>query len=326
MNGKEAWGGLGACLLIVLCGCAGGKVREGKTAGGGAPAYCSDSVQIPSKAGPGAEAAAKPAAGLETGVRFFEDFEDENYQKRWTVHWGKPVGAGTVSLPSPYVFAGNRSAYLEARKRRHPSVGLGEYVLDPAPDNAVYVRLFLRFEDGFSIGTANQLKLFAIRGGARIEDTYGGAGNKPKGTDKFSLTLGLDTWWNLHFYVYHVDQRSGWGDIVYCNTSFFRKAGLSPGKWYALQIMLKPNTPGKKDGQVAAWLDGRLVGQVDGLRFRDIDAVKVRRITVENYFGGDNVRDTSPKDQRLYIDNLVVSAGPPPCVGTAPSAGGGNTR
>jgi hypothetical protein len=38
-----------------------------------------------------------------------------------------------------------------------------------------------------------------------------------------------------------------------------------------------------------------------------VDDVKIRRITIEDYFGGDSVRDTSPKDQRLYIDNFVVS-------------------
>ena len=71
--------------------------------------------------------------------------------------------------------------------------------------------------------------------------------------------------------------------------------------------MLKNNTPGQRDGQVMVWMDGRLIIQVNKLRFRDVDTVKIRRFTVENYFGGGRKKDTSPKDQRIYIDNLVVS-------------------
>jgi hypothetical protein len=61
-----------------------------------------------------------PEPGLDPkDVLLFEDFEDDHYQKRWKVHWNDPVGAGTVERPSKYVFAGNRSAYLENRERKH---------------------------------------------------------------------------------------------------------------------------------------------------------------------------------------------------------------
>jgi hypothetical protein len=65
--------------------------------------------------------------------------------------------------------------------------------------------MYLRLEDDFSMGTSIQLKLFSIKGGAKPEDTYGGAGNKPKGRDKFPVTLCLDNWRKLHFYLYHPD-------------------------------------------------------------------------------------------------------------------------
>ena len=38
-------------------------------------------------------------------ILLFEDFEAPNYQDQWPVHWGKAVGAGTVSTPSKYIFA-----------------------------------------------------------------------------------------------------------------------------------------------------------------------------------------------------------------------------
>jgi hypothetical protein len=248
-------------------------------------------------------------------ILLYEDFEAPNYQEKWPVHWDEPVGAGTVSTPSKYVFAGKRSAYLEVRKGRHESSGSGEYVPRTPIDDVVYVRMYLRLADDFSMGTSIQLKLISIRGGAKPENAYGGAGNKPTGQDKFSVTLALDNWMKLHFYLYHPDQVDGYGDWVYCQTSFFRKAGLSRGKWYCLELMLKNNTPGKKDGQIKAWLDGVQIGKIEKLRFRDVSAVKIRLFTVDYYFGGGNVSDTSPKDQRIYIDNYIVSTKPIGCFG-----------
>jgi len=248
-------------------------------------------------------------------ILLFEDFEADNYQDQWPVFWGKPVGAGTVSTPSKYVFAGKRSAFLEVPKGSHGSLGYGEYVPKIPIDDVVYVRMYLRLEDSFSMGTANQLKLLSIKGGAKPENAYGGAGDKPTGQDKFSVTLSLDSWMKLHFYLYYPDQWGGYGDWVYCQTSFFRRAGLSRGNWYCIEVMLKNNTPGKKDGQIKAWLDGTQIGKIEKLRFRDVNAVKIRRLTVENYFGGDNVSDTSPKNQRIYVDNYVVSTKPIGCIG-----------
>ncbi|HUL29816.1 MAG TPA: hypothetical protein VLZ03_05115 [Thermodesulfobacteriota bacterium] len=247
-------------------------------------------------------------------ILLFEDFEADDYQAQWPVFWGTAVGAGTVDAPSKYIFAGKRSGFLEVPKGSHGSYGYGEYVPRIPINDVVYVRMYLRLEDDFSMGTANQLKLFSIKGGSKPENAYGGAGTAPTGRDKFSVTLSLDGGRSLHFYLYSPDQWGGYGDWVYCQSSFFHKVGLSRGRWYCIELMLKNNTPGKKDGQIKAWLDGKRIGKVEKLRFRDVSDVKIRRLTVENYFGGDNYSDTSPKTQRLYIDNYVVSTKPIGCM------------
>lgn len=247
-------------------------------------------------------------------IIFFEDFEDDHYQERWRTHWNRPVGAGIVESPSQYVFAGNRSAYIENKKRKHDATGAGEYVPEIPIEDVAYFRLYLRLQDSFSTGTTNQVKLFCIHGGADVEKTYGGAGKKPTGKDKFVVDLCIDNSRSLHFYYYHPDQRVGWGDFAYCKTSFFRNAKISPGKWYCLELMLRNNIPRQKNGQISAWLDGQLVGNVEKLRFRDIEEVKIQRFAVINYFGGDNAWQTSPKDQRIYIDNLVISRKPIGCL------------
>jgi len=133
-------------------------------------------------------------------ILLFEDLEDDHYQQRWRTHWGKAVGAGTVESPSQYVFAGNRSAYLENKKGKHDAVGAGQYVPEIPIDDVAYFRLYLRLQDGFSTGTTNQVKLIAMRGGVDLEKTYGGAGYKPAGASGFSVDLCIDNSRSLHFY------------------------------------------------------------------------------------------------------------------------------
>ncbi len=247
-------------------------------------------------------------------ILLFEDFEDDHYQQRWKTHWGKAPGAGTVEGPSPFIFAGHRSAYLENKKGYHDAMGAGQYVPEIPVDGVAYFRLYLRLQDSFSTGSTNQVKLISIRGGVDLERTYGGAGTRSTGRDKFSVDLCIDGSRSLHFYYYHPDQLGGWGDVTYCKLSSFRSAKISAGKWCCLELMLKNNIPRQKNGKLAAWLDGQLVGNVERLRFRDTEESKIRRFAVYNYFGGDNSWQTSPKDQRVYIDNIVISRKPIGCL------------
>lgn len=239
-------------------------------------------------------------------ILLFEDFEDPEYKRNWTVHWNYPVGAGVVEVPDKPVFSGNRSAFLFNREGQHPAEGEGEYVPATAVDDVAFARLYLMLEEGFSMGTANQLKLFAMRGGADLAQTYGGAGEPPSGRNKFSATLALDNWPELHFYVYHSEQPDLWGEWFYCHR-FFCSVPIKTGRWYCMEMMLRNNTPGENDGELRAWLDEKLVIKVGNLRFRDIPEMQIRRFSIISYFGGGGPENTSPKDQKVFIDNYVVS-------------------
>jgi hypothetical protein len=259
-------------------------------------------------------------SGLDSqNILFFEDFEAPDYKNNWHVHWNRPVGAGIVTGPDGYVFAGKRSAYLQSLGGQHKAVGAGEYVPLAPIDDVIYVRLYLRLDDDFSMGTANQLKLFGIRGGATLKDTYGGAGKRPTGNNKFSTTLAIDKWNELHLYTYHMEQRGGYGEWLYCD-GLFCGPELSAGKWHCVEVMLKANTPGMDNGKAKAWLDGGLVISEDGLQFRNNQAVKIRRFSIIDYFGGGGARNTSPRDQRIYIDNYVISKTPIGCLKPAGSS------
>ena len=47
------------------------------------------------------------------------------------------------------------------------------------------------------------------------------------------------------------------------------------GVWYCYELMLKANTIGKNDGEVAWWIDGQLKGRISDLFLRSIDSLKI---------------------------------------------------
>ena len=249
-------------------------------------------------------------------ILLFEDFERIDFIKRWPAVPTGRVGAGVVSTPSDDVLTGNRSLYLSAKQGQHRSGGYVEYIPSTPVSDTAYMRLYLRLDKNFSMGTCNQLKLFGIRGGATLRNSYGDAGRRPNGHDKFSARVSIDRSQELHVYYYHPNQRGGWGDRAYCD-GFFCSASLETGKGHCLELMLRPNTPRQNDGELAVWLDNERVIHLNTLRFRDSDAVKIRRFVIENYYGGGGRWNTSPQDQNTYIDNFVVSRARIGCLGKA---------
>ncbi len=239
-------------------------------------------------------------------IIFFEDFEDPDYARNWPIFWDKAVGLDTVQQPAKYVFAGQRSAYLQMVKGEHRSRGHGEYVPAEAMNETVYIQTRVRLEDGFSLGTADGVKLFSVGGSNTIEASYGQSGVRPDGHNHFSAVISINNWNEPGIYFYHPDQSGGWGDHAY-SSKWFNTPKIEPGRWYCLELMFKPNTIGVRDGEIRFWMDGELIVERTGMRFRDVEDVKIRRFAFTGYFGGGGMINTSPKNQRIYIDNYILS-------------------
>jgi hypothetical protein len=66
--------------------------------------------------------------------------------------------------------------------------------------------------------------------------------------------------------------------------------------------MVKANTPGKRDGRVAVWVDGKLVADFQNLRFRDIESLKIDRFALSFHI------KTNPKEvTKKWYDNVVAA-------------------
>jgi len=122
----------------------------------------------------------------------------------------------------------------------------------------------------------------------------------------------------LNVYLYHPEQRSEYGDHFYLNGDVSPNTSLKfnygPGfvsrpnlvvkldRWYCYEFMVQANTPGRRDGRIAIWLDGALVGDFPGLRLRDVPALKIDRFGLALYLG------TNPNGPvHKWYDNVVAA-------------------
>ncbi|MGE5611355.1 MAG: hypothetical protein ACM359_19050, partial [Bacillota bacterium] len=157
---------------------------------------------------------------------------------------------------------------------------------------------------------------------------FGKAGLKPDGT---YFSTGMEPWFawgknpppgEVRLYSYYSDMEIDSKMNKYWGNSFFppgpgkgKAAGPSRvipqlGQWQCWEFMIRANSaPDKADGKQAMWVDGRLVGEFPGLRWRTDMNVKVNIFWLE-HFGYDESDPTKQfwKDrQTVWFDDIVIA-------------------
>jgi hypothetical protein len=75
--------------------------------------------------------------------------------------------------------------------------------------------------------------------------------------------------------------------------------------------MVQLNQPGKTDGRIISWLNGKIVLDEKDFRFRDVDGLKIDRFQFVSFFGGQGPDWAPTKDEYTYIDDIRLSITPP---------------
>ncbi len=141
---------------------------------------------------------------------------------------------------------------------------------------------------------------------------FGGAGNKPRGDERFSTAL--EPWGNWgrnpapgkwNFYTYWHEMKAS-RDKKYWGNQFKpdKQTNIEKGKWICCEFMLKHNKPGVHNGEQAYWIDGQLRGHWKGIHWRTTETLYANAFTLESY-----VTDRWTKNQEniVYFDNLVIA-------------------
>jgi hypothetical protein len=139
--------------------------------------------------------------------------------------------------------------------------------------------------------------------GGKLPGLCGGAcntgGRKPAG-EGFSARYMWRAGGKLVLYLYHMDQPTLYGE------DFPLGVTAKAGTWYCLKERLSMNTPGKSDGRVRVWIDGKKALDLDKVRFRSDNAVTVDAFYFDTFFGGSSDDWAAVKDERAYFDKFRI--------------------
>jgi hypothetical protein len=193
--------------------------------------------------------------------------------------------------------------------------------------DTVHVRFYVKFSAGYRY-THHFVTLLANRRGNKWS-AFGKAGSRPDGTDYFSS--GMEPWFawganpppgELNLYTYYPDMERDPKMDKYWGNAFFppgpgqgtpasaHRAIPALDRWQCWEFMIQANSvPGVADGKQAMWLDGRLVAEFTGIRWRDDPTLAVNCIWLQHYGfdPGDPTKRHWPGRQTVWFDDVVVA-------------------
>lgn len=167
------------------------------------------------------------------------------------------------------------------------------------PSNSFYFSYRLKFTNNFD-----------FRRGGKLPGLAGGKGNSggniPDGIDGWSARMMFWENGKLSFYLYYPDQPGKFGHPLVWKYPNGETVHAEAGEWYTIKQYIQMNDPGKKNGIVRGWMNGELVCDVDTIRFRDTEALKVDQVFFSVFMGGDDATWAPEKDQYVWFDDFEV--------------------
>ena len=252
--------------------------------------------------------------GIESdpAVILAEDFEVESVdvlkQRGWvprhgTRRWGNGQGE-TIGWKGYQIVDGDGSAFAgkACLTKWGEANGTGAkmtYDL-PAGEEVLYQRVYLKLPAELSGETTRLMGVTGVPDGESTYQTYGA--ETSTGRDPFWVVLGLYNHerdgkiQNRHLRL--MLKRTDY-QFVLSGT----KNVLPVDRWFCLEMMVKLNTPGRRNGEIRVWQDGAEVFRHTQLPIRKADSVQIR--SVHDQCRIDSRRFTGPA--RFSVDNLVVA-------------------
>jgi hypothetical protein len=264
--------------------------------------------------GPGLAAQYPGDTGLQTNsqVIFADNFESGNIGDGWDETGNKNGKVLEFAASDEDAGLGKRCLRVEAHLGRDTGGGLTKWF---EPSDTVFVRFYTKFDRGCDyVHHFVTLRANKGRHGGDKWSGFGGAGIKPEGEERFSTAI--EPWgdwarwaapgrWNFYSYWHEMEASK---DGKFWGNSFGIPAApiIPKDRWICVEFMLKHNSPGRRDGEQAFWIDGVLQGHWKGISWRKTEKLQANALTLESY-----ITDTWTKNPTnvVYFDNVVISRG-----------------
>jgi hypothetical protein len=245
----------------------------------------------------------------------------DNFESGDLTRWDDKSGSIAVTDEKPH--SGVSCAVAPMEKGKNHGGEAKKWFL-PGADR-VYARCYVKFSDDYQYAH-HFLTLMASPRSDKWKP-FGKAGLKPDGT---YFSTGMEPWFawgknpppgELTFYSYFMDMEVDRKMNKYWGNGFFppgpQKGEAGSDKrvlpkldaWQCWEFMVEANKPGKSDGRQAMWLDGKLLGEFTGIRWRNDAGVKVNCFWLQHYGYDDSdpTRQFHKAQQTVWFDDVVVA-------------------
>lgn len=240
-----------------------------------------------------------------------EDFKRNDYDKSWWYAMDKNNGEN-----SKVVYDSEEHGNVLQLKYPKGCVGPNDndtpacaaQIIQPLVKTAdtMWSAYDIFFEDGFEFQLGG--KLPGLCGGKCY------TGNAmPETGDGWSARIMWRKDGNAVQLIYFMGQESVYGDdFKWDLNGTIPQKQFTTGTWHRIVNKVSMNTitapgNGDKNGRVQTWFDGELALDVDTLRLRDYDTVKVDKFYLSTFHGGSSAEWAPTHDCFIRYDNFTIS-------------------
>ena len=243
-------------------------------------------------------------------VVHFTDFERFDWASPWSIEQKLRTFSPVESAPG-LKFEPLLGKALQAKVPKGRGMGLNLHYkfaeqLGYEPEE-IYFRYYLRFADDWNPVQGGKLPGIAGTYGragwggrtANGENGWAMRGYYSRMPDKSNPMHGLTP---IGTYAAYADMPGKWAlPWLWTRNGI---GSLERNRWYCIEQHVKMNTPGKHDGIVRGWIDGKPAYENHEVMFRTVDALKIDRVWMNVYHGG-----TKPAaaDHHVFVDNIVIA-------------------
>lgn len=266
----------------------------------------------------------------------FEGFKDDAVatggRQQKGMKWDEAWHTVHITREPPNVHSGKQAVEIR-HEERMLSHGMGKTFKEGF--DTLHVRYYMKLHKEFPGCHHIGMNMWAGAPGVvmRSGTNTSATGVRPNGQNHFVVSLDASRPFRRssdrppgrsNIYCYHMDQVGNYGD------QFFPSGEIRPAEnaglfgpdfvprsdftadldlWHCYEFMARANTPGKRDGRVAFWVDGVLKGDFPNLRLRSVDTLKINNVHLSSY------SSRILPNQTLWYDDIVVATsyiGPQP--------------
>ena len=248
-------------------------------------------------------------------VLWEDQFDDAASLDRYFEIRGRAEKRAIIDLSDGQSYQGKGALRLTAANAQGKESGAGATAwLGDEGHDILHLRYYIRFADDYKQGNLNHTggSISALAGTDKWRG-MGQAGKRPRGDDYFNSRFEAWCDWQrldppgyLFLYTYWMEMQQDkdgnyWGNMLEPKKA--QRFLPERGKWYCLEHMIHANTPGNHDGELAAWIDGKLYLHFTGIQWRSSEQVKIKRIDLGVYV------HACTQDNTVWYDDVVVSTG-----------------